>query len=103
MFLTLLKHQLTRDSTFALVRSCGNEVYKVEKSKDTCEPWELRSRNCSLTSEEFFYGPNIIAITIAKSSFTVFDNIIFDRVRADVICFERMVEQWLEFDMKRNV
>ena len=27
-----LKHQLTRDNTFALIRSCGNEVYKVEKT-----------------------------------------------------------------------
>ena len=38
-----------------------------------------------------FYGPKIIEITIAKSSYTVFDNMIFDSVRADVICFERMV------------
>ena len=30
----LLKHQLTRDSTFALIRSCGNEVYKVDQLKE---------------------------------------------------------------------
>ena len=29
-----LKHQLTRDSIFPLMISCGNEVYKVEKSKE---------------------------------------------------------------------
>ena len=34
VFDSLLKHQLTRDNTFALIRSCGNEVYKVEKSKE---------------------------------------------------------------------
>ena len=54
VFESLLKHQLTRDNTFALIRSCGNEVYKVEKSKeDTWEPRKLRSRNFSMTSEEF--------------------------------------------------
>ena len=54
VFDSLLKHQLTRDNTFALIRSCGNEVYKVEKSKeDTWEPRKLRSRNFSMTSEEF--------------------------------------------------
>ena len=31
---SLLKHQLTRDNNFALIRSCGNEVYKVEKSRE---------------------------------------------------------------------
>ena len=31
---SLLKHQLTRDNTFALIRSCGNEVYKEGKSKE---------------------------------------------------------------------
>ena len=56
-----------------------------------------------MTSEEF-YGPEIIYITIAKCSFTVFDKMIFTAVRADVICFERMVvTQWLEFDMKRDL
>ena len=79
VFDSLLKHQLTRDNTFALIRSCGNEVYEVEKSReDTREPWKLRSRNFSMTSEDFFYGPKIIYITIAKCSFTVFDNMIFD-------------------------
>ena len=39
VFDSLLKHQLTRDNTFALIRLCGNGVYKVEKSKeDTREP-----------------------------------------------------------------
>ena len=34
VFDSLSKRQLTRDNTFALIRSCGNEVYnKVEKSK----------------------------------------------------------------------
>ena len=31
---SLLKHQLIRGNTFALNRSGGNEVYKVEKSKE---------------------------------------------------------------------
>ena len=43
-----------KDNIFALKISCGNEVYKVEKSKeDTWEPWKLRSRNFSMTSEVF--------------------------------------------------
>ena len=33
-FYSLLKHQLTRDNNFALIRPCGNEMYKVEKSKE---------------------------------------------------------------------
>ena len=33
VFNYILKHQLTRDNTLALIRSCGNEVFKVEKSK----------------------------------------------------------------------
>ena len=54
VFDSLLKHQLTRDNTFALIRSCGNDVYKVEKSKeDNWEPRKLRSRNFSMTSDEF--------------------------------------------------
>ena len=32
----------------------------------------------SMTSEEFFNGPKIIDITIAKSNFTVLYNMIFD-------------------------
>ena len=32
VFDSLLKHQLTIDNSFAFIRSCGNEVYKVEKS-----------------------------------------------------------------------
>ena len=31
---SLLKHQFTRDNTFASIRSCSNEVDKVEKSKE---------------------------------------------------------------------
>ena len=59
VFGSLLKHQLTRDNTFAWIRSCGNEVYKVEKSKeDTLEPWKLRSRNFSMTAEEFLWTKN---------------------------------------------
>ena len=51
----LLKHQWRRDNTFALIRSCGYEVYKVKKLKeDTWAPWKLRSHNFSMTSEEFF-------------------------------------------------
>ena len=31
---SLLKHHLTRGNTFSLIRSCGNDVYNVEKSKE---------------------------------------------------------------------
>ena len=31
--MTLLKHHLTRYNTFALIRSCDKDVYKVEKTK----------------------------------------------------------------------
>ena len=34
VFDSLLKNQFTRDNTFALIRSSGNEVYLVEKSKE---------------------------------------------------------------------
>ena len=48
------------NTTFALIRSCCKEVYKVEKSKeDTWEPWKLRSRNFSMTWAAFFCGPKI--------------------------------------------
>ena len=71
VFDSLLKHQFTRENTFALIRSCGNEVYKVEKSKeDTWELGKLRSRNFSMTSEEFLWT-KIIYVTMAKCSFTV--------------------------------
>ena len=33
IFDPLLKHHLTRDNTFALIRSCGKDVFKVEQSK----------------------------------------------------------------------
>ena len=56
---SLLRQQLTRDNAFVLIRSCGNEMYKVEKSKeDTCEPRKLRSRNFSMTSEEYLRTKN---------------------------------------------
>ena len=42
-----------------MITSCGNEVYKIEKSKkDTREPRKLRSRNFSMTSEEFLMDQN---------------------------------------------
>ena len=50
---SLMKHHLTRDNTFALISSCGKDVYKVEKSKDT---WE--HRNFSMTTEEFLIDQN---------------------------------------------
>ena len=34
VFDSLLKHHLTRDNIFALIRSCGKDVYRVEKSKE---------------------------------------------------------------------
>ena len=51
----------------------------MEKWKeDTWESWKLRSRNCSVISEEFSLLTKIIDITIAKSSFAVFNNMIID-------------------------
>ena len=102
-FESLLNHQLTRDNTFAWIRTCGNE-----------EMWKSRKKilensgNYAVATfrrpRKSFYGPKIIYITIAKSSFTVFDNMILTVVRADVIFFDRMVvEQWLEFDLKRDL
>ena len=56
-----------------------------------------------MTSEEFWWT-KIIHFTIAKSSFTVLYNMTFDSCEKDTICFDRMVvEQWLEFDMKRDL
>ena len=34
VFDSMFKHQLTRESTFDLIRSYGNEVHKVEKSTE---------------------------------------------------------------------
>ena len=52
--LTLCWNTSWPETTLLLIRSCGNEVYDVEKSKeDTWEPWKLRIRNFSITSEEF--------------------------------------------------
>ena len=60
------------------MRSCGKDVNKVAKSKkDTWEPWKFRRRNFSINSESFD-GPEIINIIIAKGSFTVLYNMIFD-------------------------
>ena len=54
VFDSLLEHYLTRDNTYSLIRSYGKDVYNVKKSKeDTWEPWKFRSRNFSMTSEEF--------------------------------------------------
>ena len=40
-------------------------------------PKSFADATFSMTSEEFFDGPGIIHITIAKGSFTVFYNTIF--------------------------
>ena len=64
----------------------GVYIWKVEK--DTSEPWNLRSRNVSMTSEEF-YRPKIIDITIAKSSFTVVYNMIFDSCKSGCNMFKK--------------
>ena len=72
VFDSILEHQLTRDNTLGLIRPCDNEMYKKEKPKE--EPWKLRSRNFG----RVLYGPKQIDITIAKSSFTVYYNMIFD-------------------------
>ena len=68
-----------RGNTFALIRSCGNDVYKVEKLKK-----KIYENPASYAFAVFqwlqkrFYGPKIIDITVAKDSFTVFSNMIFD-------------------------
>ena len=67
-FLTLLKHHLTRDITFALIRSCGKDVYKEEPSKEeTMCPGEViakkaMSNNCCAYIVYIFVGwlPNNI-------------------------------------------
>ena len=62
---------------FCFDKQCGNQVYKVEQSKeDTWEQWQLRSRNFSMTSKSFNW-PKIIDITISKISFTLLHNMIF--------------------------
>ena len=54
MFWLSVETPVDQTQHFASIRSCGNEVYKVEKLKeDTWEPWKLRSRNFSMTSEKF--------------------------------------------------
>ena len=79
VFDSVLKHHLTRDNTFILIRSWGKDVYNVEKSKkDTLEPWKFRSHNFSMTWEEFLMDQKIIHITIAEGSFTVLYSMIFD-------------------------
>ena len=43
MFYSLLKYHLTRDNSFVLIRACGKEVYKIDKSKElTFEPLKLQ-------------------------------------------------------------
>ena len=78
-------------------------MYKVEKSKeDTREPRKLRSRNFSMTSEEFLMDQKLLTLLLLKAVSLYFITWSLTAVRADVICFERMVEeQWLEFDIKR--
>ena len=45
---------VNKEQYFSLIRSCGYDVYKVEKSKeDTWEAWKFRSRIFSMTSEDF--------------------------------------------------
>ena len=80
------------------MRSCGKDVYKVEKSKeDTCEPWKFRRRNFSMTSEEFWMGPEIIHVTIAKGSFTVLYNMMYvlSLCKEDYFQIYKCVSFWL--------
>ena len=79
VFDSLLKHHLTRDNTFSLIRSCGNDVYNVEK----IERRYLRTLKVSQPQlfddlGGVFNGPKIIHITIAEGSFTVPNSMIFD-------------------------
>ena len=86
-----------------MIRSCGNNVYKVEKSKeDTWEPWKFRSRIFSMISEEFFDGLKIIHISNAKGTYVISWSLTV--LRVDAIGFDRMVvKQWLEFDMNLDL
>ena len=76
-------------------------MYKVEKSKeDTWEPWKLRSRNFSMTSEEFLMDQKLFTLLLLKAVSLYFITWSLTAVWAHVICLERMVvEQWLEFDI----
>ena len=65
VFDSLLKHQLSRDNTFALIRSCGNEMYEVEKSKKKLENPGSYAVATFRWPRKSFYGPKIIYITIA--------------------------------------
>ena len=53
---------------FALIRSCGKEVYKVEKSKeDTREHRKLPNRNFSMTSVEFLMDKKQLTLLLLKT------------------------------------
>ena len=81
----------TRDNTFSLIRSCGKDVYKVEKSKDdTWELWKIRSCNFSMTPEEFLMDQKIILLLL-KAVLLYFTTWSLTAVRADVICLDGMV------------
>ena len=104
VFYSLLKHQLTIDNSFALIRSCRNEVYKVESRKKILENHEIYAVANFRWPKKNFYWPKIIEITIAESIFIVFLTWSVTAVRANAIFFERMVvEQWPEFDMKHDL
>ena len=76
-FDSLLKHQFTRDNTFALIRS------------RKCFSWTKKSYIYLLLL-------NVVSLYLITWSLTA--------VRADVICFDRMVvDQWLKFDMMRDL
>ena len=53
------------------MRSCGNDVCKVEKSKKIYENPESYAAAVFYDIRRLYYGPKIIDITIAKDSFTV--------------------------------
>ena len=73
------------------------------KKKDTWEPWKFRSRNFSMTSEEFLMDQKF-TLQVLKAVSLYFITWSLTAVRADVICLDRMVvEQWLEFDMKHDL
>ena len=68
VFDSLLKRNLIRDNTFASIRPCGKDVYKVETSKeDTWEPWKFRSRNFSMTPEEVLIDQKYFTLLLLKA------------------------------------
>ena len=60
-----------------------------------------------MTSKEFFMDKTLFTLLLLNAVSLYLITCFFTAVRADVICFERMVveqvEQWLEFDMKRDL